>query len=288
MMNKAHERIDAHVHLWRLDRGDYDWITDKVAPLQRDFLPDDLTPVLDGAGIDRVVLVQAAPTVAETRFLLGIAEHTPWVAGVVGWVDLEQPAAADEIAALATDEHLRAIRPMIQDIPALDWMLQSELQPGLRAVESLGLAFDCLVYPEHLPYLLRLLDRHPDLRAVVDHAAKPPIAAGQFDTWAWHIREIARETGAWCKLSGLVTEAGAAWSVEQLKPYVLHLLECFGPDRLMFGSDWPVMTLCADYPRWIGAAEELLVDLLPEEQRSVFGANACAFYRLPEATGRSA
>lgn len=281
-MNKGHERIDAHVHLWRIDRGDYDWITEEVAPLRRDFLPEHLAPLLASAGIDRVVLVQAAPTVAETRFLLSLAAETSWVAGVVGWVDLEPTAAPDEIAGLADDQRLCAIRPMIQDIPELDWMLRSELEPGLRAIESLELAFDCLVLPEHLPYLLRLLDRHADLRAVVDHAAKPHIAEGGFDDWARAIAEIARETGAFCKLSGLVTEAGEAWSAEWLKPYVHHLIECFGPERLMFGSDWPVMTLCADYAGWLDAAQGLLADLSADQQRGVFGANARAYYRLPE------
>ena len=273
-------RVDAHMHFWKLARGDYGWITPALEPLLRDFGPEDARPHIERAGIDAVVAVQAAPTVAETRFLLEIAAATPFVAGVVGWADMEAADAPDVIARLAADPHLSGLRPMIQDIPNPDWMLRDGLSPAFRAIVELDLRFDALVKPPHLKALARLLERHPDLAVVIDHTAKPEIVAGRFDEWAGEMRALAEGTGAMCKLSGLVTEAAPDWTVEHLRPYVEHLIETFGPDRLMFGSDWPVLTLAGTYEGWWGALGHCLAGLSAPEREAILGGNAVRFYGL--------
>jgi len=273
-------RIDAHQHFWRLARGDYGWLTPTLAPIYRDFGPQDLAPLLEQTGIEETVLVQAAPTLDETRFLLEVAGTTPFVAGVVGWAPLDAPEAAEIIAALAREPALKGVRPMIHDIPNVDWMLEAPVGAALRNVEACGLTLDALVRPPHLRNLLRLLARHPALRVVIDHGGKPEIGAGRFDDWAAHMRALARETAAWVKLSGLVTEAGPNWSVSQLRPYVEYLLEHFGPHRVIFGSDWPVLTLAGGYGEWLATAEALLAGLEPEARARVMGLNAVECYRL--------
>ena len=279
----AARRIDAHVHFWKLARGDYGWITPELAPLMRDFGPDDLRPHLAAAGIDAVVLVQAAPTAAETRFLLDIAAAEPLVAGVVGWADMAAPDAPDAVAALAENPRLRGVRPMIQDIPDTDWMLRAEPAPAFRAVAETGLRFDALVKPRHLRNLSRLLERHPDLKTVVDHGAKPDIAGGGFAAWADDIRAVAEGSAALCKLSGLATEAGAGWRADDLRPTIDHLVAVFGPDRLMFGSDWPVLTLAATYEAWLAALAACLSGLDDTALAGIFGGNAARFYGLAAA-----
>ena len=220
-------RIDAHQHFWTLARGDYGWLTPDLAPIYRDFGPADLAPLLDEAGIDGTILVQAAPTVAETQFLLSIAEETPFVKGVVGWVDFEAPDAPDRIAALATHPALVGLRPMIQDIADPDWMLRDGLTPAFEALQRHELTFDALTLPRHLGPLRALLARHPRMRVVIDHGSKPPIRDRAIDDWARDIAGLAADTAAFCKLSGLVTEAPSGWSVEDLGPYVDHCLCIF-------------------------------------------------------------
>jgi L-fuconolactonase len=273
-------RVDAHQHFWRLARADYGWLTPALAPIYRDFEPADLEPLLRRTGVDATVLVQAAPTVAETRFLLDIARTVPFVAGVVGWAPLDAPDAPDVVATLARDPHLRGLRPMIHDLPDVDWMLSPDVARGLCAIEAANLTFDALVRPPHLPNLRRLLARHPDLRVVIDHAAKPEIAAGRREPWTGDMTALARETRAWVKLSGLVTEDGPEWSIDRLRPYVDHLLETFGPARLIFGSDWPVVSLRAGYAEWLATAETLLAGLHQDARSRVLGLNAIACYGL--------
>ncbi len=270
--------VDAHQHFWSLSRGDYGWLTPESASIYRDFGPTDLAPLLKEAGIDCTVLVQAAPTEGETRYLLDIAAATPYVAAVVGWVDLATRDIPDRLAALATNARLRGVRPMLQDLPDPAWILRSELRPGLAAMAELGLRFDALVKPQHLRPLLTFLDQNPDLAVVIDHGAKPAIRSGMLDTWAREMREIARETSAFCKLSGLVTEAQADWGMEDLEYCISHLLDCFGPDRLMWGSDWPVVELAGGYRRWHEAAHACLSTLPTAERERIFGANAARFY----------
>jgi len=272
--------IDAHVHLWRLARGDYDWLTPDFAAIYRDFAPGDLDPLRQGHGIDGVVLVQAAATVAETEYLLTLAAETPWVRGVVGWVEFADPTAPAEMARLAADPWLKGFRPMIQDIPDDDWMLRPDLDPAFRALLDLDLCFDALTLPRHLKNLLVLLDRYPDLRTVICHGSKPQIRDRAFEPWAADMTLLARETSALCKLSGLVTEAVPEWTEADLRPYVNHLLEIFGPSRLIWGSDWPVCTLAAPYDAWRAAAEVLTAALSDAEKAAIFGGNAERFYRL--------
>jgi L-fuconolactonase len=272
--------IDAHQHFWRPARGDYGWLDPDDAVLGRDFEPSHLAPLLEAAGIERTVLVQAAPTVAETRFLPDLARRTDFVGGVVGWVDLAAPGVHEELEALLGEGPLVGVRPMIQDIADDDWMLDPALRGGLEALTALGLRFDALVLPRHLGRLRTLLERHPDLPVVIDHGAKPPIAGGELTTWAEDMTRLARETGARCKLSGLVTEARPDWRVEDLRPWVDHLLETFGPERLLWGSDWPVVELAGGFERWREASLRLL-EALDEAQRGrVLGDNAAAFYAL--------
>ncbi|PJI84278.1 L-fuconolactonase [Yoonia maricola] len=270
--------IDAHQHFWTLDRGDYGWLTPDLEPLYRDFMPDDLAPHLDLHGIDGTILVQAAPTMAETAFLLDIAARAPFVLGVVGWVDFAAPAAADDIMRLARNPKLVGLRPMIQDIADDSWMLRSDLTAAFEAMIAADLAFDALVLPRHLPQLRELLSRHPDLRTVVDHGAKPDIAGGLYADWAEDLATIADETGAYCKLSGLLTEASADWDATDIAPYAAHLFAHFGPERLVWGSDWPVLTCAASYGTWFDLAKTFVPNGPARE--AAFGSNARALYRL--------
>jgi len=271
-------KIDAHHHLWRIERGDYGWLTPAAGPIFRDYEPPDFAPILQRHGIERSILVQAAPTAAETQFLLETAAATPFVAGVVGWADFANPAATRLIAEAAANHLLVGLRPMVQDTADDDWLIRPELIPAFDALIAANLVFDALVLPRHLPRLLAVADRHPDLAIVVDHGAKPHIRQARLDPWAADMAALARRPNVVCKLSGLVTEAGPDWSVAQLEPYVRHLVELFGPDRLLWGSDWPVVELACSYDAWIGASERLLAPLSPAARTAIFGANAARVY----------
>jgi L-fuconolactonase len=266
-------RVDAHFHVWRVDRGDYDWLRPGF-PIYRDYGLADHARLR--GDIAAGVLVQAAATEAETAFMIDVAKSSGGVVrAVVGWTDLSAPDAADRVAAMADEPLLRGLRPMLQDIPDTFWILRPEIGPGLAAMARAGMRLDVLARPRHLPLLLELAARHPDLPMVIDHAAKPAIAEGGFQPWADDIKLVARETPAFCKLSGLATEASPAWTVEDLRPYVAHLLDCFGPDRLMWGSDWPVVDLAGGFARWRDAARSLVPD---PARDAVFGATASRFY----------
>jgi L-fuconolactonase len=271
-------RIDAHVHLWTLARGDYGWLTPELAPIHRDFGLADLAPLVSAAAIDGIILVQAAPTEAETVFLLDIADRAEIVRGVVGWIDFDAKDNAERIDALARRTLLVGLRPMVQDIPDDDWLLRPELAPALAAMARQKLVFDALALPRHLPRLLRVVDRHPDLQFVLDHCAKPRLATGDIAGWKDDIAELAKRSNIVCKLSGLVTEAARDWQVEDLRPAADHILACFGPQRLVWGSDWPVVNLAGGHARWLAAAETLLADLSDHERADIFGRNAARIY----------
>jgi L-fuconolactonase len=226
-----------------------------LAPLYRNYLPQDLKPLLKASGIDGTIAVQAADTEAETEFLLLLADQHDWIVGVVGWVDLEAATAPASIERLAQHPRLVGLRPMIQDIEDDSWMLRDRLRPAITAMVARNLTFDALVMPRHLEHLGAFLDRYPDLRVVVDHCAKPEIAEGAFDVWARQLTQIAKHAGVFCKQSGLVTEAGPDWTPDDLRPYVDHVLKSFGPDRVLFGSDWPVVNLASDYSQWLAEAQ---------------------------------
>jgi len=282
-------RVDAHHHVWTLARADYGWLTPALAPIYRDYTMADMAPLASRAGVGATVLVQAAPTVAETRFLLDVARGSGGLArGVVGWVDLAAPDALATLRDLARDPLLKSIRPMLQDLADPDWILGDAVQPALAALPALGLRFDALVRPPQLPALLTLLDRHPELDVVVDHGGKPPIATGARDPWRALIRGVAAHPRAHCKLSGLATEAQPGWSDADLQPYAEHLLDCFGPDRLMWGSDWPVVELGGGYTRWRAATLALLAGLAPRERDAVLGDTARRFYALAPEEGAGA
>ncbi len=270
--------VDAHHHVWQVARGDYHWMSPGL-PIARDYGLADLRPLL--GDITATVLVQAAATEAETDFMLAAARASAGlVRGVVGWVDLAAPDAPARVAERARDKLIRGLRPMLQDIGDTGWILRPEVQPALAAMAGHGLRLDALVTPRHLEVIGKLAARHPALRVVIDHAAKPDIAGGGFEPWAAHMARLARTTGWCCKLSGLVTEAKPGWQPDDLRPYVDHLLASFGPDRLMWGSDWPVVNLAGGYARWRAAT----LDLLPPAARpAVLGGTALRFYELATA-----
>ncbi|WP_270728244.1 amidohydrolase family protein [Shimia sp. Alg240-R146] len=248
--------IDAHQHFWKLDRGDYSWLKPEFTALYRDFEPHDLRPLLDAAEVDGTIAVQAADTEAETRFLLSLADQHEWIVGVVGWTDLEADDASAAIANLAQRGKLVGLRPMIQDIADDAWMLKESLRPAIRSMVEHDLTFDALVHPRHLDHLATFLNRYPDLRVVIDHGAKPDIGGQRFEGWAEKLSAIADRQNVFCKLSGLVTEAATNWQPSDLAPYISHIEQIFGPDRTLFGSDWPVLNLASDYASWKEIADK--------------------------------
>jgi L-fuconolactonase len=270
--------VDSHQHFWRLDRGDYGWLTPALTPIYRDFLPEHLEPQLAQAGVAATILVQAAATVEETRFMLELARAHPFIAGVVGWVDFESDEVVETIGALAADPGLVGLRPMIQDIPDTEWMLEERLAPAFEAMIDHGLVFDALVLPQHLPALLELTARYPDLAMVLDHGAKPPIS-GDLQPWKQAITELARSSLMVCKLSGLVTEAKSA-EAAVLEASVEHLLGSFGPARMMWGSDWPVCELVCTYGEWRSVTDTLLAKLKVTEREQIFSGTARATYGI--------
>ena len=270
--------VDAHHHFWNPARGDYFWMVgDSVAPIARKVAPEDMAPHLTKHGITSTVLVQAAPTVAETDYLLGMADAAEHVAKVVGWVDFENHDDLRQLERLKKHPKFAGVRPMIQDLPDPQWMHGKDVQWAFAALVDLDLTFDALGFPQHLEPFLRLFTNYPDLRAVVDHCMKPRVRDAGFQSWASGIERIARESQAFCKLSGLATEAAPGWDVASLRPYAEHVLGVFGPTRVMWGSDWPVLELNGNYDTWFAAA----VEIVPAEHRSaVFAKSAEAFYRI--------
>jgi L-fuconolactonase len=271
-------RIDSHMHLWRIARGDHGWI-EPGSPLDRDFTLGDLRPHL--RDVEALVLVQAAPTDAETHYLLEQAAISDGlIKAVIGWADLAAPDAPARIEALARNPLLRGLRPMLQDLPDAGWILRPDIAPALAAMRQAGLTLDLLVKPHQLPALLRLADRHPDLPMVLDHGGKPAIGSGEWRSWAGDVARLARETGIVCKLSGLITEAGAGWSPGRLRPCADHLLDCFGASRVMWGSDWPVVTVYGSYQSWRETADALTASLPLADRTEIFGGTAARFYGM--------
>jgi L-fuconolactonase len=272
--------IDAHQHFWDPARKDYGWLTANLPTLFKPFQPADLAPLLSACGVTGTVLVQAAPTTAETDYLLDLAERTPFVKGVVGWIDFENPNERATLERLAKNRWLKGIRPMVQDIADPDWLLKPDIDWAFEALEALDLAFDALVLPHHLPRLLQRLERHPALRVCIDHAAKPDIRGQRFDPWASDLAAIAARTEAFCKISGLVTEASTPWTPADLAPVLTHCLTVFGPERLIFGSDWPVLTLNGRYEAWIELVRTWTQNWTLAQRQLFYGGNATTLYRL--------
>jgi len=271
-------RIDAHHHVWELARGDYAWLTPDLAPIYRDFSLADLASHLSAAAMEGTILVQAAPTEAETLFLLEIADSTDVVRGVVGWTDFDADDGISRIEALVERKLLVGLRPMVQDIADDNWLLGATLAPLFGTMAEYDLAFDALVLPRHLTRLLQVVDHHGDLQFVLDHCAKPHLATGDIADWSRDVARLAARPNIVCKLSGLATEAARDWEIANLRPAVDHVLNCFGPQRLLWGSDWPVVDLAGGYEKWFGAAEILLADLSANEKAAIFGGNAARVY----------
>jgi L-fuconolactonase len=293
-MNKPGLRVDAHQHFWRLARGDYRWLrTDEpaLAPLLRDFEPHDLQPLRAAHGIAQTVLVQAADSNAETDFLLELADRHGFIGGVVGWVDLTSAESIPTLERWAVHPKFKGVRPMLQDLPQHDWIVHAPRADVLEAIVRCGLRFDALVKPWHLEALLAFVQRHPALPVVIDHAAKPQLAQGWSDGWAEEWRRgmaaLAKRPQVSCKLSGLLTEAAPLASVDEgvaaLRPVWDTLLAHFGAQRLMWGSDWPVLTLAASYERWVSISEALIGELPPAQQQMIWHDNARRFYALAAA-----
>jgi L-fuconolactonase len=273
-------KVDAHQHFWRLDDPARDWPPRALAPLFRDFGPRDLAPLLQAHGIERTVLVQSLPNEADTLALLDLAEEYDVIGAVVGWTDLKARGAPQRIAQLAARPKLRGLRPMLQDVEDDAWLDDPALALAVQAMIAHGLVFDALVRPRQLSALARFAQAFPGLSIVIDHAAKPDLASGRLDAWSAGMRLLARLPNVMCKLSGLATEAAPGWQPRDLQPCVADLLAWFGPHRLLWGSDWPVLNLAADYGRWLAACEAWLAHLDMQARAAVFGLNACRIYRL--------
>lgn len=274
-------KIDSHHHFWKYSPAEYSWIDrDKVA-LQRDFLPHNLEPELKTSGIDGVLSVQARQTIEETKMLLGYAEQYDFIKGVVGWVSLTDQGVQDELSRLATNPKLKAVRHVVQDEPDNDFILRKDFNRGVGFLKKIGVAYDILIYEQHLPQTIKFVDRHPQQVFILDHIGKPCIRDRSFATWSKSIKNLAKRSNVNCKLSGMVTEADfASWTQEQLQPYFDVVLEAFGPSRLMFGSDWPVCLLGCSYNRWVQVVSRLIAQLTQEEQTKIFGQTACTVYNL--------
>lgn len=270
--------LDAHQHIWSLSRGDYGWLTPDAGALYRDFTPVDFAAA--ATFVDASILVQAAPTVVETRFLLDEALGSSRIAGVVGWVDLAARDASDQLAALAAHPKFLGVRPMLQDLADPDWIDAVTLDPAIRALTALGLTFDALVRAEHLPALTRMAARHPGLRIIIDHAAKPAIGAMPIDDWVGAMAPLAAMPQVCCKLSGLITEAGPGWRPETVQLWIQAIIALFGTDRVLWGSDWPVLTGLADIPTWFDLVREVVAPLGEVALADVFGRTALRVYGI--------
>jgi L-fuconolactonase len=276
--------IDAHHHFWDPAKASYPWMTDALAPIRRRFGPDDLEPLLAPNGVDRTVLVQTRSSFDETREFLATAAQHDFIAGVVGWVDLTGDVAK-QIARLRSEpggKKLVGIRHQVHDEANPEWLDKKDVRRGIAAVGKASLAYDILVRTRELPAALSLVKALPEMRFVIDHIAKPPIASGEIDEWAARMRPLAALPNVFVKLSGLVTEADwKRWTVRDITPYVQRVLEWFGPERCVFGSDWPVCLVAASYARVIDVCGQTIGDLASADRERIFGGNAAEIYRLP-------
>ena len=274
-------RIDAHQHFWRYNADEYGWIDDSMAGLRRDFLPADLKRELEAAGFDGAVAVQARQTLEETRWLLELAASSTHVLGVVGWVDLRSSNVRSQLAEFAGSPKFLGVRHIVQSESDDRFLLQPEFLRGIAALEEFDLTYDILIYPRHLPVAAEFVKRFPRQRFVLDHVAKPLIKSGSLQPWQSGIRELAQNTNVFCKLSGLVTEADwKNWKSSDFEPYLDVALECFGKDRLMIGSDWPVCTVAASYSQVMNLVMEYLKKYPAEVRNAVLGKNAEQFWKL--------
>jgi L-fuconolactonase len=273
--------IDAHQHFWLYDAKEYGWIDESMAELQRDFLPKDLKPELERNGFQGCVAVQARQTLEETRWLLELAEQNDFLLGVVGWVDLRSPSLRLQLEELARKPKLVGVRHIVQSEPDDRFLLQPDFVRGIGMLEEFNLAYDILIYTKHLPVAAEFVAKFPRQRFVLDHLAKPPIKSGALEPWAKGIRELAEFPNVYCKASGMVTEADwKKWKPADMKPYLDVAFECFGPQRMMIGSDWPVCEAATPYSRVLDIVEDYIRSFSAEEKNAVLGGNAAKFWRL--------
>jgi L-fuconolactonase len=273
--------VDAHQHFIRYRPEDYPWIDAEMQILQRDFLPDDLATVCLPEGVDATIAVEARQTLEETDWLLGLARANPLIAGVVGWVDLRDPSLEAVLERYAGNGLLKGVRHVLHDEPDDQFMLRADFCRGIRTLHGFNLSYDLLIFAKHLPQALELVRRFPEQPFVIDHIAKPDIRRGDFESWRSMLRPIAEYPSVFCKLSGMVTEAGAGlWRSGALVPYIDTVLELFGPERTMFGSDWPVCTLEGRYNEVYSLVKDAIQELSGFERTLILGETASRFYRL--------
>ncbi len=274
-------RVDSHQHFWVYKPADYPWIGAGMDRLRRDFLPLHFGPELEAAGFQRAVSVQASQTLRETEWLLELSSKHEFVAGVVGWVPLAWPRVGDELDRLAANPRLKGIRHILHDEADDNYMLAKDFNRGVALLEEYRLVYDILIFERHLGAAVRFVDGHPNQVFVLDHLGKPRIREGEFSEWASGLRDLASRRNVYCKLSGLVTEASwEDWTEADLWPCFETALEVFGPDRLLFGSDWPVCLLAGEYGDWFETAKRMVGKLSLAEQERIFGLTAAAVYRL--------
>jgi L-fuconolactonase len=274
-------RIDSHQHFWRYSAAEYPWIDETMLPLRRDYLPDDLRPEMARARIHACIAVQARQTLEETRWLLDLADGNPFIAGVVGWVDLQADDVLEQLGMLSSHRKLVGVRHIVQSEPDDRFLLRAAFCRGVSALADLDLTYDILIYPRHLPVAADFVARFDRQRFILDHLAKPEIRAGEIRQWEHGVRRLAELPNVFCKVSGLVTEADwHRWTPDQLRPYVDVVFDCFGADRLMAGSDWPVCTLAADYGRTLSVVEEHVSRRPAAERVAVMGGTAERVWKL--------
>ncbi len=273
--------IDAHQHLWSYQPSEYSWISKDMSVLARDYLPEQLRAEMVKAKVDGTVAVQARQTLQETEWLLSLARNSTIVRGVVGWAPLSSEAFPQELERLQKEEKLKGLRHVVQDEPDDHFILRPDFNRGISALTNSGLVYDILIFARQLPLTIQFVDLHPNQIFVVDHIAKPSIGKAILDPWRGHIRQLAERKNVYCKISGMVTEANwTNWRTEELQPYVDTVLEAFGTDRLMVGSDWPVCLLATAYADWFATLHQLFHSLSATEQESIFGGVASRIYRL--------
>ena len=274
-------KIDCHQHFWKYTREEYGWMGEEMRRVRRDFLPTHLQREISAVGIDGVVAVQARQSLVETNWLLDLAAGNPFIKGVVGWVPLISADLDRELGQLSPDDRLRGVRHVLQDETDDDYMLRGDFNRGINALESFGLIYDILIFERHLPQAIRFVDRHPRQIFVLDHIAKPRISEGLISPWKSNLEELSKREHVYCKISGMVTEADwETWSEQDLRVYLDVVLEAFGPERLMFGSDWPLCSLACDYGTWFGLVSSFIAPLSPSEQERILGGTAVEVYRL--------
>jgi len=274
-------RIDAHQHFWTYKPREYDWIDDSMRALRRDFVPDDLRPELERAGFARSIVVQACHSLEETRWLLRLANGSPFILGVVGWVDLCSKDLRDQLREFSNHSKFLGVRHVAQSEPDDRFLVKPEFMRGIRALEEFNLTYDILIYPRHLKVARELVERFPRQRFVLDHMAKPPIKSSALEPWATDFRCLAKFPNVFSKVSGLVTEADwRMWRPDHLKPYLDVAFESFGPERLMIGSDWPVCTVAASYSKVMGTIIEFIDKFAGQASEAVLGGTAARVWRL--------